>query len=82
MNSRKILVNRPGMDTTGDDKPKRRATPKLIRRHREGRAREHILEKMRLKGNKSGEMSVSNALTALTKANQVVRAVGRIGRRS
>jgi len=32
---------------------------------------------MRLKGNKAGEMSVSNALTALTKGNQVVRADGR-----
>jgi hypothetical protein len=28
---------------------------------------------MGLKGNKAGEMSVSNALTALTKANQVTR---------
>jgi len=32
---------------------------------------------MGLKGNKSGEMSVSNALTALTKAKEVVRAEGR-----
>ncbi len=28
---------------------------------------------MGLKGDKSGEMSVSNALTALTKGNQVAR---------
>jgi hypothetical protein len=28
---------------------------------------------MGLKGNKSGEMSVSNALTALTKKNQIRR---------
>src|SRR5260370_22654457 len=33
-----------------------------------GLSRGEILEKMGLKGNKSGEMSVSNALTALTKA--------------
>ena len=31
---------------------------------------------MGLKGNKSGEMSVSNALTALTKTNQVTRQTG------
>jgi hypothetical protein len=34
-------------------------------------------ERMGLKGDKSGEMSVSNALTALTKANQVARRDGR-----
>jgi hypothetical protein len=39
----------------------------------EGLSRGEILEKMGLKGNKSGEMSVSNALTALTKGNQVAR---------
>jgi hypothetical protein len=38
-----------------------------------GLTRGEILEKMGLKGNKAGEMSVSNALTALTKANQVTR---------
>ena len=38
-----------------------------------GLSRGEILEKMGLKGNKSGEMSVSNALTALTKSKQVVR---------
>lgn len=42
-----------------------------------GLARGQILEKMGLKGNKAGEMSVSNALTALTKANQVTRHQGR-----
>jgi hypothetical protein len=39
----------------------------------EGLTRGEILEKMGLKGNKSGEMSVSNTLTALTKSNQVRR---------
>jgi hypothetical protein len=39
----------------------------------DGLSRAEILEKMGLKGNKSGEMSVSNALTALTKSNQVAR---------
>lgn len=38
-----------------------------------GLTRGELLEKLGLKGNKSGEMSVSNALTALTKAGQVVR---------
>ena len=42
-----------------------------------GLTRGEILEKLGLKGDKSGEMSVSNALTALTKGNQVVRKDGR-----
>jgi hypothetical protein len=42
-----------------------------------GMSRGEILEKMQLKGDKAGEMSVSNALTALTKANEVVRRDGK-----
>lgn len=42
-----------------------------------GLRRGEILEKMGLKGNKSGEMSVSNALTALTKSNQITRRDGK-----
>lgn len=42
-----------------------------------GLSRGEILEKMGLKGDKAGEMSVSNALTALTKANQVARREGK-----
>lgn len=38
-----------------------------------GVTRGEILDKMGLKGNRSGEMSVSNALTALTKSKQVAR---------
>ena len=38
-----------------------------------GLSRGDILAKMGLKGNKAGEMSVSNALTALTKSKQVAR---------
>jgi hypothetical protein len=38
-----------------------------------GLSRGEILEKIGLKGNKAGEMSVSNALTALTKSNQIAR---------
>lgn len=40
-------------------------------------SRGEILDKMGLKGNKSGEMSVSNALTALTKNSSVVRQSGK-----
>lgn len=46
-------------------------------RDSQGLSRGEILEKMGLKGNKSGEMSVSNALTALTKTGQVSRDGGK-----
>ena len=42
-----------------------------------GLSRGELLEQMGLRGNKSGEMSVSNALTALTKNNQVTRKDGK-----
>jgi hypothetical protein len=45
----------------------------LIRENASGLTRGEILERMGLKGDKSGEMSVSNALTALTKVGQVLR---------
>jgi len=51
---------------------KRDALLKLIRENN-GLTRGEILERMGLKGNKSGEMSVSNALTALTKASHIRR---------
>jgi hypothetical protein len=46
-------------------------------REGKGLSRGEILERMGLKGDKSGEMSVSNALTALTKRNQVRREGGK-----
>src|SRR5215218_9087474 len=46
-------------------------------RQSDGLSRGEILERMGLKGDKSGEMSVSNALTALTKSNQVRREGGK-----
>jgi hypothetical protein len=49
----------------------------LLRENAAGLTRGEILEKMGLKGNKTGEMSVSNALTALTKGNQVSRQDGK-----
>lgn len=56
---------------------KREQLLELIRQNPAGIARRDILERMGLKGDKSGEMSVSNALTALTKANQVLRREGK-----
>lgn len=49
---------------------------KLIR-EANGLSRGDILQRMGLKGDKSGEMSVSNALTALTKRNEVRREGGK-----
>jgi hypothetical protein len=56
---------------------KRDALMQTIRQNPDGLTRGEILEKMGLKGDKSGEMSISNALTALTKANQVSRRDGK-----
>jgi hypothetical protein len=55
---------------------RREALLELIRQS-DGLSRGELLERMGLKGDKSGEMSVSNALTALTKSNQVHREDGR-----
>ena len=51
---------------------RREALLELLRQS-DGLSRGEILERMGLKGDKSGAMSVSNALTALTKSNQVHR---------
>jgi len=63
--------------SSGRHGSKRDALLKLIGENPAGLSRGELLAKMGLKGNKSGEMSVSNALTALTKGNQVVRKDGR-----
>src|SRR3954447_4922422 len=55
---------------------RREALLEMIRQSN-GLSRSEILERMNLKGDKSGEMSVSNALTALTKSNQVHREGGK-----
>ena len=55
---------------------RREALFELIRQG-DGLSRGELLERMGLKGDKSGEMSVSNALTALTKSNQVHREDGK-----
>jgi hypothetical protein len=49
----------------------------LLREAATGLSRGEILQRMGLKGDKAGEMSVSNALTALTKAQQVDRREGK-----
>jgi hypothetical protein len=56
---------------------KREALMQVIKDNPSGLTRGEILERMGLKGDKSGEMSVSNALTALTKTNHVTRREGR-----
>src|SRR3954464_3088511 len=55
---------------------RREALLEIIRQS-DGLSRGEILERIGLKGDKSGEMSVSNALTALTKSNQVRREDGK-----
>ena len=55
---------------------RREALLELIRQS-DGLSRGEILERMGLKGDKSGAMSVSNALTALTKSNQLRREGGK-----
>ena len=55
---------------------RREALLELIRQS-DGLSRGEILERMGLKDDKSGAMSVSNALTALTKSNQVHREGGK-----
>src|SRR3954462_7547414 len=57
---------------------RRESLLELIRQS-DGLSRGEILERVGLKGDKSGEMSVSNALTALTKSNQVHREGGKAG---
>jgi len=57
---------------------KREALLALLRHHPvTGLSRGEILEQMGLRTDKSGSMSVSNALTALVKAGQVVRQDGK-----
>jgi hypothetical protein len=55
---------------------RREALLELIRQS-DGLSRGELLERMGLKGDKGGEMSVSNALTALIKSNQVHREGGK-----
>ncbi len=57
---------------------KREALLQVIRNARpQGLKRSEILDQMGLRGDKSGEMSVSNALTALVKSKTIARHEGR-----
>src|SRR5437763_3601607 len=56
---------------------KREALLKVVRDNPTGLRRGEILTRMGVKGNKSGEMSISNALTALTKKHQLARKEGK-----
>ena len=56
---------------------KREALLVLIKANPGGLSRRQILEHMALKGDKSGEMSVSNALTSLIKNHQLARRDGK-----
>jgi hypothetical protein len=51
----------------------REALLQLINDNPEGLSRGEILQRLHLKGDKAGEVSVSNALTSLIKSNQIVR---------
>src|SRR4051794_8219395 len=56
---------------------RREALLEVIRGNPDGLKRGEIIERMGLKGDKAGERSVSNALTALTKSGQVSRHEGK-----
>jgi hypothetical protein len=56
---------------------KRAALMSLIKQNPSGLKRAEIFEKMGLKGDKRGEMSVSNALKVLVKIKQVTRLYGK-----
>ena len=56
---------------------KREALLQVLRENPDGLRRGEILIRLGVKGNKSGETSVSNALTALTKTNQLARLDGK-----
>jgi hypothetical protein len=56
---------------------RREALVQVIREQPNGLSRGEIFVRMGLKGNKSAEKSVSNALTSLTKSNQVFRRDGK-----
>jgi hypothetical protein len=56
---------------------RREALLQVIREQPKGLSRGEIFQRLGLKGNKSAEKSISNALTALTKNNQVSRREGK-----
>jgi hypothetical protein len=73
------VAKQPSAET--DARPRagsrREALLQVIREQPSGLSRGEIFVRMGLKGNKPAEKSVSNALTALTKGNQVSRRDGK-----
>jgi hypothetical protein len=69
--------SRGGRTQTARRGSKREALLEVIRGNPGGLKRGEILVRMGLKGDKASEMSVSNALTALTKSGQVSRHEGK-----
>ncbi len=61
----------------GRGENRREAVIQVVRQNPRGLKRGEILELMGLKGDRTGGMSVSNALTALVKSHQVERREGR-----
>jgi len=77
---RKVSARTAGAPGRGRDArrgSRREAIIAVIHEAAAGLSRGEILEKMGLKGDKAGEMAVSNALTALSKNNQVRREGGK-----
>jgi hypothetical protein len=67
----------PGRGRVSRRGSRRESIMEVIRQNPAGLSRGEILQNMGLRGDKSGEMSVSNALTALSKSNQVRREGGK-----
>lgn len=66
-----------GSQTRARRGSKREGILQAIKEAASGLSRGELLEKLGLKGDKSGEMSVSNALTALTKGSHIRRDGGK-----
>jgi hypothetical protein len=73
------VVKQPSVETGARPRARgrREVLLQVIGEQSNGLSRGEIFVRMGLKGNKSAEKSVSNALTALTKNNQVSRREGR-----
>lgn len=76
-----VKTGKPAAKPKGSQRSMRRGSKRdelmALIRDSSGISRGEILERMGLKGDKAGEMSVSNALTALVKANAVTRDGGK-----
>ena len=77
--TRAAAVKQPSAETGARPRAgsRREALLQVIGEQPNGLSRGEIFQRMGLKGNKSAEKSISNALTALTKGNQVSRRAGK-----